>query len=230
MALRLVTPPTVEPVSVQEAKLHLRLITDITDISNTAEDNLIGVLISAAREYAENVCRRAFVTQSYLLTLDAFPLYSYSGTYSGYVPVEQQRGFGIARNYSVRFNGGKITLPFPRLVSVDSVQFIDASGALQTLSPTAYVVDAETEPGALVPAPAMYWPTVQNTVNAVRISYTAGYGAAAAVPAGIKAWMLLRIGALYENREDVLVGRSITVAELPFTDMLLDRYRVMDYV
>ena len=64
-------------------------------------------------------------------------------------------------------------------------------------------------------------------VNAVQISYTAGYGADTAVPAGIKAWMLMRIGSLYENREEFVTGRGIVVAELPFLDGLLDPYRIL---
>lgn len=44
------------------------------------------------------------------------------------------------------------------------------------------------------------------------------------VPEGIRAWMLLRIGALYENREEVAVGQRVVVLELPFVDGLLDPF------
>lgn len=44
------------------------------------------------------------------------------------------------------------------------------------------------------------------------------------VPAGIRSWMLLRVGVLYENREETAVGTRIVVMELPYMNSLLDPY------
>ncbi len=59
-------PPAVEPVSLSEAKAHLRV--DATD-----DDSLIQGLIAAARQTAEEHLRRALITQNWRLTLDRFP-------------------------------------------------------------------------------------------------------------------------------------------------------------
>jgi hypothetical protein len=56
------------------------------------------------------------------------------------------------------------------------------------------------------------------------ITYTAGYGPAAAdVPAPIKSWLLLAIGDMYANRQ-----RSAERPQVPqgFADSLLDPYRI----
>lgn len=45
-----------------------------------------------------------------------------------------------------------------------------------------------------------------------------------AVPAGIRSWMLLRIGSLYEFREEVAVMQKGGVKELPYIDGLLDPF------
>jgi uncharacterized phiE125 gp8 family phage protein len=66
MALTLVTGPTVEPISIAEAKDQCRI--DITD-----DDVLIGSLIVAARRVAEMVLRRALITQTWDYVADAFP-------------------------------------------------------------------------------------------------------------------------------------------------------------
>lgn len=66
MALRLVTPPTVEPVTLVDAKAHLR-------ITSSAEDALLAGLITAARQVAESECRRALITQTWEKVLDEFP-------------------------------------------------------------------------------------------------------------------------------------------------------------
>lgn len=60
-----VTPPAVEPVTLAQAKAHLRV--DITD-----DDAYITALISAARVYAEHHTRRAFITQTWDMYFDQF--------------------------------------------------------------------------------------------------------------------------------------------------------------
>ncbi|MFD1556029.1 head-tail connector protein [Paraburkholderia silviterrae] len=223
MGIRLTQAPAEEPVTLEEAKLHLRVI-------DSSEDALISLLITAARAHAENVCRRVFVTQKWDLFLDAFPFYTYYGVIPGYVPVDQlPSAWMTMRNYAVRFRGSKIDIPFPRLQSVDAVQYIDALGNKQALDPSLYVVDNVSEPGVLTPKTGTYWPDTLNTTNAVQISFTAGYGDAKDVPAGIKSWIMLRVATLYENREQVAILNRGQVHDLPYVDQLLDSYRIMGY-
>ncbi len=66
MALVLVTPPAVEPISTADAKAHLRV--DIT-----ADDAYIDTLVKVARRQAERITRHALITQTWDLLLDAFP-------------------------------------------------------------------------------------------------------------------------------------------------------------
>jgi uncharacterized phiE125 gp8 family phage protein len=66
MALHLITPPTVEPVTLAEAKVALR-------VEDSLRDALITGLIEAAREHAEHHTGLAFVNQTWELRLDAFP-------------------------------------------------------------------------------------------------------------------------------------------------------------
>lgn len=68
MALTLYTAPVSEPVSLSDAKTHLRVPSDVTD-----EDGLIAALITTAREYAEQYTGRAIRTQTWDYKLDAFP-------------------------------------------------------------------------------------------------------------------------------------------------------------
>jgi uncharacterized phiE125 gp8 family phage protein len=52
-----------------------------------------------------------------------------------------------------------------------------------------------------------------------------GRGFIGVVPDGIRSWMLLRVGALYENKEEAAVGQRVVVLELPYVSGLLDPYR-----
>jgi uncharacterized phiE125 gp8 family phage protein len=66
MPLELTTPPAIEPVTLDEAKAHLKV--------DTADDDaLITSLIAAARARAEWHTGRAFVTQGWKLWLDTWP-------------------------------------------------------------------------------------------------------------------------------------------------------------
>lgn len=66
--VRIVVQPTEEPVSLDEAKLHLR-------VDGTEEDDYIAGLIKAARESCELEARRAFVTRTLDLSIPCWPDY-----------------------------------------------------------------------------------------------------------------------------------------------------------
>lgn len=66
MALKIITPPTSYPVSLAEAKAHLRF-------PDTDEDALIEIYRKAATEDAENFTGRAFIDQVWDYYIDAFP-------------------------------------------------------------------------------------------------------------------------------------------------------------
>ncbi len=63
MRLKLVAPPDTEPITLSEAKEHLRVIQD-------NEDSYIESLIAAAREYCEGFQNRAYYTQTWKIIID----------------------------------------------------------------------------------------------------------------------------------------------------------------
>jgi uncharacterized phiE125 gp8 family phage protein len=66
MSSLLLTAPTVEPLSLVEAKGFLR-------IEHNDDDALIMALMSASRIHIETETRRALITQSWRIVLDAWP-------------------------------------------------------------------------------------------------------------------------------------------------------------
>jgi len=189
MGLQLITDVTVEPVTLAEAKLWLKVEDGIT-----ADDALITGLISAVRQMAEQKTGRALLGQTWKLTLDAFP--------------------------------DAIELTRVPLLAVSSVKYLDRDGVQQTLSPASYTVDATNEPAWVVPAYNVSWPETRADINAVEVTWTAGYHATdpTKVPAAIRQWMQLQLAAAYVNREAFVQGQE--VRGMPFVDRLLDRFTV----
>lgn len=66
MTATLITPPAAEPVSLAEAKVHLR-------VENDADDALIGATISAARLFVEQATRRVLIAQGWRIWRDTWP-------------------------------------------------------------------------------------------------------------------------------------------------------------
>lgn len=66
MPVKLITAPTKEPVTLQEAKDHLRVAAD-------DDDSIISEQIVSARMWVEGYLRRALFTQTWELYLNEFP-------------------------------------------------------------------------------------------------------------------------------------------------------------
>lgn len=112
----------------------------------------------------------------------------------------------------------EIAVPLPPCQSVDSITYIDAAGGTQTLDPAVYQVGGIGSPdGArIVRAGGMSWPAVKNMLEAVTVTFTAGYGDAAEdVPQPIRTAIKMHVGTLYENRESVIVPEGNDPKELP---------------
>jgi uncharacterized phiE125 gp8 family phage protein len=172
-------------------------------VLHSAEDDLLTALIVAARQYVEQFTWRALVTQVRELTLDSWP-------------------------YAWRDGADTVRLPGGRVAAVGSVTYTASDGSEVVLGSGSYVAALTREPALVYPAWGVTWPTLRDSRGAVRVRYTAGYGAAEDVPQAIKQAMLLLVGHWYANRESVAVGTIAT--ELPqAVSALLSPYRLMGF-
>ena len=204
MPMQLITPPAGEPVSLAEAKLHLRV--DFDD-----DDSLIQVLISAARQAAETLTNRQLVTARWRMVLDSFPGPSLMG-----VPAGQ----------TFTLPGHAVLLPKSPVASVVEIRYLDMAGVWQVMPAANYTVDCACEPARITPVFGQIWPIALPQIGAVSVIFDAGYGNASAVPEGIKTWIKLRVGSLYVHREEVASMTRGRIDPLPFIDGLLDPYKV----
>ena len=125
------------------------------------DDHIDNFVLPAARQEAETLTHRAFTNQTYVLRLTSFP-------------------------------DGPIILPRPPLSSVTSVTYIDTAGDSQTWASSKYTVETPTGERALwatiQPVYGEVYPSTRSIVDAVTVTFVAGYGSAASsIPSGIKA-------------------------------------------
>lgn len=166
-------------------------------VEHSAEDDLLTAYGIAARQQCESILERALITQTWARMLDCFPW-------------------------------SEIELGKPPVQAITSITYVDTAGATQTLSSSAYVLDPTgEEPGFVLPVFGYVWPPTLDTAGAVTITFTCGYGAAAAVPDAIKTWIRMRVATLYRFRESIGAGLSMQEVPSRHLDGLLDPYRVM---
>ncbi len=188
MSRLLISAPASELLTLDEAKAQLRI-----DSSNTSEDALITAYIKAARERAEALTERAFITQTWELRLDVFPC-----TYS--IPIE---------------------LPYPPLQQVLSVKYLDMGGVLQTWDPASYLVVKPTGPKAMPakirPVYQQIYPVTLPVPDAIQIQFKCGYGDDfTAVPEMIRLGNRLGVAEFFENREQPDIDKAMFSALSPY--------------
>ena len=125
-ALTLVTAPAVEPITLNEAKSHLRV--DFAD-----DDSYITALIVAARMIAEERTGRALITQTWDYVLDDFPIKDFislrkpklqSVTSVKYIDSDSAEQTVLTSEYLVDADSspGRIVLKFAKIWPVATLQ------------------------------------------------------------------------------------------------------------
>jgi len=198
-ALNRTQPPSSEPLTLAEAKLHLR-------VSITDDDTLITNLITTTRVVCEEFTQRSLMTQGWRLWLDRFP-----GDPTAWWD-------GIREGATTRLTVNRfVNIPRAPLQSISAVTIYADDDSTTLFSPALYFVDNAAEPGRLALRNNATWPIAQRMTHGISIDFTAGYGASSDVPQALKQGMLVHIGQLYEHRGEGLRfrGDQISVQTLP---------------
>ena len=165
------TAPVTEPVTTAEAKLYLRV--DFSD-----DDTLIATLITAARQRAEDIAGRAFISQTIAAWLDYWP------------------------------DDGVIRIKRGPVATVTSVAYYTSNNVLTTVSASNYVLIAQPQPARITLAYGQSWPTDLRSEAAIKITYTAGAATADArykdlILAMVANMYEARDGATFEQTEQM---------------------------
>ena len=84
--------------------------------------------------------------------------------------------------------------------AIDSIKYLDSSGALQTVSTSVYTTTTGTHYTMLDEAPGQAWPDTGEYRNAVQVTYTAGWSAGT-LPPTLRQAILLKLSSDYWSDE-----------------------------
>lgn len=174
---KVTTPPASEPITLAEAKAHLRV--DFTD-----EDTLISAIIAAARDFVEMRCNRALLTQDVTMVLPCWPA-TLRGNPLG--------SFKLFRS------------PLQRLTSIsyyDTDGELVEDYYHHEDDTTKFTINTIAEPPTVTPKKDITLPETYDRPDAITIVFRAGWTLGSLVPPAIRQAMLLLIGEMYERREN----------------------------
>lgn len=109
-----------------------------------------------------------------------------------------------------------IELPRAPVLAVSAVNYVDALGAAQLASASLYSLDLTSKTQWVVLNSGTSWPATRDAVNAVSVTFSAGY-LAATLPDDIKLAVKALVVTWFENRGDA--GTPKGVIELLFHRM-----------
>lgn len=205
-ALRVMTPPAVEPVDLDLARQHCRIDADY-------DDNLVQMYVTSARLIAEAYLNRALLTQrlQYNITWAPPPTAT---------PLVPQSLIVFPLNWPPLVKR-PIELPRAPAQSVESIMWGPIYD-MRPADPSDYDTNLGVEPGYIAVKPALL-PRIPQ--QSMRIEYFAGYDDTdpLAVPTPIRHAILVGTAHLYESRGD-------TDAVMPAAFYhLLDPYRLWTF-
>jgi len=149
-------------------------------ITSEDDDVYLAGLIDKAEQYVERQTERQLRTATWTLTLDEFP--------------------------------DEIELRVLPIATITSIVYTDSNGTSQTLAAASYQTEKTSPdvPARIQPAYGLTWPSTRSdTLGAVVVTFTAGYGAASAVPVLYRHAILLVIAHWFQLREPLNIGNIV---------------------
>jgi uncharacterized phiE125 gp8 family phage protein len=204
MSLVLTTPPTIEPVSLDEIKLFARLA------ATTVEDALLNAYISVARNQAENYTHRQINKAVWQYSLDDFPAWEIR------LPRVPLLSTAVTISFTNSSHGS---------TSVDTTfMTVDTANTIPRVYPS-HNSSNENAWDDLDPA---------DIPNNIKVSFTAGYSsvvstATTVVPEPIKQYIKLRVATMYKYRESITTDQYRRIPK-DYHVGLLDAYVIEEII
>ena len=181
MNAQLITAPVLEPVLLDDLKLHLRIDLDILD-----EDEYLEGLQKIAREHVEDITRRALLTQTWDYYLDDWPKEDFIK-----LPFGNLQDVALTQYVKWKDEDGVSTT---LAVTTDYLWETNGEACGRVVLP--YGVSWPT--GTLYPS------------KPITVRFVCGWTTAELVPFKIKAAVKMICSDLYEGRGEPVIGQTVS--------------------
>jgi len=191
MSLTVITPATFTITDALTTGGYLRL-------NDTSESTLLTLMIAAATEtFTNDTNGHVLCSQTLMLELDNwnFKTYGY-----GYPP---NYTYEYSYAYQLQMPALTIKIPAAPVTAISLVEYLDPTGTWQTL--TGWTADTRSTPARII-LPLTLPQLHPTQLPAVRVTFTAGYANAAAVPARAVVGVWLLASHYFENRVAYIAG------------------------
>ena len=209
------TDPATEVATVAEMDTFLRG----DNVLESVDGPLLESLIVSAREYVEEFTRRALITQTWTMYLDAWP------------QTKNDLGWwdGVREGSISGGPSSSVELPIGPLQSVTSISTFSQDNSETTFSSDNYFLNTTKTPGEVILNTGTVWPVFTRTRNGIKIVYVAGYGDNVTdVPSALRTAVKMLAAHWYENRELTKTQSDMNQAMAPMHVLsILNRYKVM---
>jgi uncharacterized phiE125 gp8 family phage protein len=163
VSLQLITAPALEPITLSEMKIQCGLgpMEDSDQLREQILAEQLRPAMASAREQCEAMCARAFITQTWQMTLDRFPRW--------------KEEYEVHHRLDIR-------LPLPTFQELVSFTYLDYSGTEQDMMVTGswgyqLVKGGDTRMERIRPPAGRGWPITEwQSPDAVTISFNCGFG------------------------------------------------------
>lgn len=204
--IRRVIEPAALPLSLNEAKAHLRL-------DGPGEDALVAAAIRAATDLVEEHLGRALTTQTWILSLDRWPARRV---------VHNVAGGPISAVWEPATH---VALPRAPVQSVDSVMVFADDDTGTAFSPANYFLDTAGEPARLTLRRGAGAPVPTRAAGGIEVRFIAGYGDTQSdVPVALVEGIKRLVAHLFEHRDTIEPGAASMPAN---AEALLGPYRMV---
>jgi len=205
-SLELVTPATTPLVTVAEMKAHGRLDTI------PEGDAFMEGLVEAATARAQDITRRAFLTEAWRLTMDRWP-----------GAANDEWWNGVREGIPSTFEATSFLIRKAPFLTVSAIKTVAEDGTETTWASSNDSATTEAGFGRVAKRVGQIWPLIiapVRSVGGIRVEFTAGNGTDPTdVPAPIRHAVKMIAQHLYENREAQEIPNAAA--------MILSRYKVI---
>lgn len=111
----------------------------------------------------------------------------------------------------------EIILPYPPLISVDSIIYYDSNNVQTTLDTSYYEVTGISHIGKIKPNYGYTYPSTYPKTDAVQITFTCGYTGAELIPEGIKNGIKSVVWQMYDTRGEKIDDNFFNFLFGPYT-------------